>query len=640
MIEKKLTIFLQKWQGTVLISSSITGLLILGSYLGIFRSLEWAILDQFFRIRPHEGVAKHIVIITIDEPDIQFVKQWPMPDAVMAKLIQNIKAQQPSVMAIDVYRDLPVEPGHKELVELFQNTPNLIGIEKSAGNPIAPPPSLAKKGQVAANDLVLDADGKIRRGIILLGKPDGSLTQGLAIKLALIYLEKKGIELKEIDGKKKVYGLGNAKFFPLSNQDGFYNEADMGGYQILLNYRGGLESFPHISLRDVLENRIPKDFFRDQIVLLGSKAPSLNDNYLTPYSSGLLTPTELTPGVAIHANLLSQILKSALNNRPMLRAAIKPIHWLMIGFWSGYGAILGSFYIHRRWLTLSGLWLAIVIIFSSSFMAFLIGWLVPVFTPVLAVMIAAIVSVGQVLWQNLLLSYRQLEDYAQNLEKKVEERTAELFLEKEKSERLLLNILPEVIARELKEEQHSIADYFSEATILFSDIVGFTPLSSRISPIELVSLLNQMFSIFDQLAEKHGLEKIKTIGDAYMVVGGLPIPREDHTEAVAEMALEMQDALTHQFQVEWDETFEIRVGIHTGPVVAGVIGTKKFIYDLWGDTVNVASRMESSGKPSRIQVTADTYEKLKTKFLLEERGLIQVKGKGEMRTYWLLGKKE
>jgi PAS domain S-box-containing protein len=213
-----------------------------------------------------------------------------------------------------------------------------------------------------------------------------------------------------------------------------------------------------------------------------------------------------------------------------------------------------------------------------------------------------------------------------------------LRAEQEKSERLLLNILPKTIADELKQNQSVKPTQFDEVTILFADIVGFTPLASGMSPTEVVNLLNQIFSTFDQLAEQHNLEKIKTIGDAYMVAGGLPVPRKGHAEAVAEMALDMQGEIA-KFQRDNSEPLCIRIGINTGPVVAGVIGIKKFIYDLWGDTVNVASRMESQGVPGRIQVTAATYEYLKDKFLLEEREAILVKGKGKMMTYWLVGKK-
>lgn len=285
---------------------------------------------------------------------------------------------------------------------------------------------MAKLGQVGSNDLVADTDGKKRRGLVLLGKPDGSLIQGLGVIMALMYLEKEKIKLKEIDANKQIFGLGKAKFVPLSSNDGEYNEADMGGYQILLHYRGGLDRFEEISMTDVLENRIPGDLMRERLVFVGSKAPSLNDNYRTPYNNNLLAPSELMPGVVIHANLTSQILSAALEGRPMLRASPKPINWLLIAFWSGYSATLGTLYIKRPWRTVIGIFCGGLIIVASSYIAFLSGWLVAVFTPLLALGGAAIVSVGQVLWQNLMLSYGQLEDYAHTLEEKVKERTAEL----------------------------------------------------------------------------------------------------------------------------------------------------------------------------------------------------------------------
>jgi len=226
----------------------------------------------------------------------------------------------------------------------------------------------------------------------------------------------------------------------------------------------------------------------------------------------------------------------------------------------------------------------------------------------------------------------------EELEQRVEQRTAQLRQEKERSEQLLLNVLPAEIADRLKESNESPAEQFDETTILFADIVGFTSLSAQMEPMQLVAGLNQIFSAFDELTEKYGLEKIKTIGDAYMVVGGLPIPRLDHATAIADMALDMQDYIS-QLDCEFGKSLKLRIGINTGPVIAGVIGIKKFIYDLWGDAVNVASRMESHGKPGYIQVTSSTYNYLKERYLLELRGTIDVKGRGEMITYWLVGRR-
>jgi len=210
--------------------------------------------------------------------------------------------------------------------------------------------------------------------------------------------------------------------------------------------------------------------------------------------------------------------------------------------------------------------------------------------------------------------------------------------EQEKSERLLLNILPEAIAERLKRGENTIADSFADVTVMFADLVGFTKLSANLSPAQLVELLNYIFSAFDDLADKYGLEKIKTIGDAYMVVGGLPTPRKDHAEAIAEMALDMLEKIA-QIPTNDEQGLKIRIGINTGAVEAGVIGSKKFTYDLWGDTVNTANRMESHGVPGAIQVTKETYERLSAKYTFQERGLVDVKGKGPMVTYLLMGRK-
>ena len=210
----------------------------------------------------------------------------------------------------------------------------------------------------------------------------------------------------------------------------------------------------------------------------------------------------------------------------------------------------------------------------------------------------------------------------------------ELQLERDKSEELLLNILPRSIVERLKQNPDIIADGLANSTILFCDIVGFTKLSIEMPPQKLIAMLNQVFLAFDDLVEKHDLEKIKTIGDAYMVASGLPDPRDDHAEVMAEFALDMI-AAKDRLAGEMEHPLEIRVGLNSGPVIAGVIGKKKFAYDLWGDAVNTASRMESHGAPGEIQVSQATYELIQDKFNFEDRGVIDVKGKGLMQAYFL-----
>jgi class 3 adenylate cyclase len=202
---------------------------------------------------------------------------------------------------------------------------------------------------------------------------------------------------------------------------------------------------------------------------------------------------------------------------------------------------------------------------------------------------------------------------------------------------LLLNILPVTVAQRLRRGEGLIADHYTEATVLFADIVDFTRLSAKIAPEAVASYLNVIFSEFDQLAHDLGLEKIQTIGDAYMVVGGVPTPRLDHTEAVVEMALAMLEACSRLSRGA-EMPFTMRIGINTGPVVAGVIGIRKFIYDLWGDTVNLASRMESHGVTGEIQVTDTVYQRMRQKYLFEARGHVEIKGRGQQKSYLLKGR--
>ncbi|HEX6129079.1 MAG TPA: adenylate/guanylate cyclase domain-containing protein [Candidatus Limnocylindria bacterium] len=209
----------------------------------------------------------------------------------------------------------------------------------------------------------------------------------------------------------------------------------------------------------------------------------------------------------------------------------------------------------------------------------------------------------------------------------------------ERAETLLLNILPRAIADKLKAKPQTIADAFTSASILFADVVDFTPLAERLSPARVVEMLDQLFVHFDDLAERYAVEKIKTIGDCYMAAAGIPSPRPDHARALALMALDMLDAVRHQGSMG-SLGFELRIGINSGPVVAGVIGRKRFLYDLWGDAVNTAGRMQTEGTPGRIQITRATYELLRDEFVCEPRGTVPVKGKGEMETWYLVGMRE
>jgi adenylate cyclase len=244
------------------------------------------------------------------------------------------------------------------------------------------------------------------------------------------------------------------------------------------------------------------------------------------------------------------------------------------------------------------------------------------------------VSVSTIVY--LLLRYSALEKRkAQN---RLEETHHLLQIEQDRSERLLLNILPGPIAERLKNSNQTIADGFADVTVMFADIVGFTKVAEGLTPQQVFTMLNKIFSSFDELAEKYGMEKIKTIGDAYMVAGGLDKAHKDYSAAIADMALEMRDLLHRDFNIN-QMHLELRIGIGTGPVVAGVVGKKKFIYDLWGDTVNIASRITSEGVPSMVQVDPHTYHRLREHFNFHEPQTIYLKGKGDMVVYRMIGRK-
>ena len=225
-----------------------------------------------------------------------------------------------------------------------------------------------------------------------------------------------------------------------------------------------------------------------------------------------------------------------------------------------------------------------------------------------------------------------------SLEQAISEKNRELIIEKETSERLLLSIFPEVIAGRLKQDGGIIADSFAEASILFADINDFSSLLAQKTPIQVVELLGQVFTSFDRLTEHYGLEKIKIVGDSYMVAAGVPVPRPDHAQAIGELAFAMQEEIV-RFDAGIGAPLQLRIGINSGPVIAGVIGTAKLAYDIWGETVGTAAQMEAYGLPGSIQVTAATYALLKDGYVFEERGEFFVKGKGTIRTYLLVGRK-
>ncbi len=625
MQTKQLRQRIWQWRGVGIGATSIAAIVITLRLTGLLQSSEWAVLDQFFRWRSAEPTAKRILIVAIHESDIRHVEQWPATDAVLAKMLEKLKAKQPRAIGLDLYRDLAVKPGTEALTKVFKSTPNLIGIEKKVADrkstAVAPPPVLKQLDQVGANDVLPDADGKIRRGLLFLTPKSEPPLPSLALKLVLIYLERQGITpTADANGFMK---LGKTVFVPFEENDGGYVRADAGGYQILLNFNRSLR-FDSVSMSDVLEDRVPTSLVRDRIVLIGPVATSLNDFFYTP----LLLPPAQTPGVEIQAHLTSIILSAALEERPLLQTWSEPVEVLWIFLWSGLGAALTwavRFKGYKNYSLLQtaiGLMLAALGLSYVSYLFFLNSWWIPVVPPLIALIGSAIVLLG----------------YIVQLERQDRITVMNLFGR---------HVSP-AIARTIWRNRHQLLKQGRllgrqmTATVLFADLKGFTTIAEQTEPETLMCWLNEYMSAMVGVVQSHGGIVDKFIGDAIMAVFGVPIPRTTPEEIAQDAIAAVRCAqgmastlksLNQQWRIKGRPTAAMRVGIATGTVVTGSLGSaQRLNYTTIGDSVNVAARLESYDKSieggiCRILLNKETYHHIQGKFRTKFIGEGQLKGR-------------
>lgn len=590
------------WRGLWITAPMVAGFVIAVRFTGLLQTFEWAILDEFFRRRPPEPTDSAILIVGIGEGDIRTLQQWPISDAVLAEALTKIKQHQPSAIGLDLYRDLPVGTGYEALAQIFQSTPNLIGIEKAIGNrddpPIAPPPALKKLDQVASNDIVPDADGKIRRGLLVLETDNGEVMESLGLRLALFYLHNQGVNP---DPEAPYLKLGQTTFVPFRANDGPYVRADDGGQQILLNYRGSARSFQTVSLSDLLAGTVSPDLIRDRIVLIGATASSSNDFFYTPYSSGWSNTPERMAGVEIQATIASQIIHSTLSGRPLIRVWAEPLESIWILLWAGIGAAAGWAGRNTRWTPLMML-VAVGGLGIGCFLVFLQGWWIPVLPPAMGMMIS-IVAVTR---------------YIADIERKDRQIVMNLFGR---------HVTPEV-ADAIWRDRHQILTAGRvegqqiTATVMFTDIKDFSRIAEQTEPKALMVWLNEYMEAMTQLVLEHGGIVDKFIGDSVMAIFGVPIPstteaaiaRDAQNAVRCSIAMAARlDSLNQQWQANNRPTVRIRIGISTGTVVIGSVGSaQRLDYTTIGDSVNVASRLESYDKssepnPCRILVNETTY---------------------------------
>ncbi len=579
-----------RWRGVVIAVPSVTGIVLLLRLSGLLQLLELATLDQLFLLRPLEPVDSRIVIVTIDETDIQNLRQYPFPDATLARLINNLKRHRPSAIGLDLYRDLPIEPGHQELVNVFKTTPNLIGVQKVSRSadsaPVAPPPILKQQDQVGANDFVLDPDGKIRRTFLTVDEQPGYPVFGFGFKLAYQYLAQRGVE-SNLTAENHIFA-GSTVFRPFESNDGGYIRAQASGYQILMNYRGGIQRFHTIGMMDVLNNRILPEQVRDRIVLIGNIAESYKDLFYTPYSSTLLSPPERMPGVAIHANVVSEILSSAMNGRQPIRTLPDWAEWLWIFGWTAIAAIISwqqrksssrsQFWLLRRFqlLVASGGLLA------GVYLAFLAGWWIPLVPALFGISGAAF----------LIMSY--LAHSATEMRK-----TFGRYLTNE----VVSNLLETPSGLKLGGERRKV-------TVLMSDLRGFSAFSEQLPPEKVVTLLNLYLGAMADVIDHYKGTINEFIGDGIFVMFGAPIARADDSQRAIACAVAMQLAMkvvNEQNQQLGLPMLEMGIGINTGEVVVGNVGSQKRAkYTVVGSQVNLAARIESYTVGGQILISENT----------------------------------
>ncbi len=610
-----------QWRGVIFAVPTITLLVILLRWTGLLQLLELATLDQLFLLRPPEPPDSRIVIVEINEADVRQQVQWPMSDEVLANVLETIKQQKPRAIGLDIYRDLPVNPGHETLVKVFANTPNLVGVQKVSDSvdsaPVNPPPTLKQRQQVGSNDLPLDGDGKIRRGLLYVNLNDQDVLESFALKLALLYLKPEGITEKPSTNNPDYLQLGRGIFSIFEANDGGYIRANDGSYQVLLNYRGHIQQqFTTISLSQVQKNQIPPNFMQGKVVLIGATAESLKDLFYTPYSSKVFSAPQRMAGVTIHANLISQILSAALDGRSLIKTLPEPIELLLILGSSIIGATLcwqQRHYINQKTLLAVNVFFAGGVLLGGSFIAFILGWWLPVIPALLALGGSAI-AVTQYIAQSAGEMRKTLGRYL--------------------TDEVVANLLETPTGLKIGGERRQV-------TLLFSDLRGFSAISEQLPPEQVVQILNLYLGAMTEVINQYKGTINEFIGDGIFVMFGAPISRPDDAQRAIACAIAMQLAMQQVNQQNQQMNLprlEMGIGINTGGVVAGNIGSQKRAqYTVIGSHVNLAARIETYTVGGQILISENTYKNAKTDLKITGQLQIEPKGIKELITIYDIG---
>ncbi|HKO29902.1 MAG TPA: adenylate/guanylate cyclase domain-containing protein [Nitrospiraceae bacterium] len=624
--------------------SLLAGVVIGFSVLGIrntsiLEPLELTVYDWLIQSRRgSEGPDPRIVLITVTEQDILNQGRWPITDAILAQALERLVRFQPRAIGLDIYRDIPVDPGHTDLNRVFVEHPQIITVTKLAGGTMAgipPPPVLAGTEQVAFNDILIDSDGIVRRGLLFQEVGDQT-AYGFAIRLAFLFLAEEGIAPQPSPDDPEQLRLGPTTLRRFGPSDGGYVGADAGGYQILLDFHRGQNPPPSFSLTALLTDQVEAEAIRNKIVLFGVTAESVPDLFHTPFSSGNDTG-RMIPGVVVHAHVISQLLGAAMDGRRPSATLNESQEWLWTLLWGLCGAGIGA-WIRSPWrLAFSaagGLFILCIIVV----VAFAQGWWIPLVPPAMAWFLSGFAVTVSVL----------------SLERK--ERA------------LLMHLFSKHVSGEVAEAVWRQREQFLQdgrprpqqltATVFFSDFKGYTAASEKMTPEALMHWVNAYLDVMAGLVIKHGGVIDDYAGDAIKANFGVPLPRNSEEEIAQDavnavtcaLAMEQQmHRLNMQHSQEGLATIGMRIGIHTGLVVAGSVGTSERLkYTTVGDAVNTAARLESLDRDivqetpgrrlCRILIDEGTKRYLDNRFVLDRIGEVSVKGKEQtLMVYRVIG---
>ncbi|MEM9008932.1 MAG: adenylate/guanylate cyclase domain-containing protein [Cyanobacteria bacterium P01_F01_bin.86] len=606
------------------VSAGVIGL----TQLAFLEGIEQRAYDQMVRLRHRDGelpVDNRLLIVTVTEADLESLQEFPLKDGTVARALERLQEHEPAVIGLDIFRAIPKPPGRAALLQSLQadNVILITQLSDDQGGPGIPPPEGVAPHQVSFNDVVVDADGAVRRALLFGEKvtPDGTITlPAFALQLALQYLATQNVTPQASDLNPAYMQLGPSTFVRLQSGSGGYATTDERGYQTLLNYRNRLSPGRQVSLSQLLNNKVDPSWINGKIVLIGLTAPSFKDLFYTPFTAGRVEDHQM-PGVVLHAQIVSQLLDAATGDRVPLWMSQPWQEWLWCGLWALLGGSIAWNLRHPLMLTLSQA-SVLVMMMASGYGIFLHqGWI-----PVMAPAIAIVGSSSVVLAYQAQQSARQRQMMLTLLGQTASPEVAKALWENR--DRLL--------------KSGKLPGQKMIATMMFTDIKGFSTLAEVTPPEQLLEWLNDYLeAMTEEIQALHGIVN-KFTGDGLLAVFGVPIASKnaeaiDHdAQSAVKCALQMEKRLAdinRDRQTQSLPILKMRVGIFTGPVVVGSLGGhNRMEYGIIGDSVNIASRLESFDKSRqstdcRILIGQETLKHLKEKFQVESWGELLLKGR-------------